>query len=318
MSAFVLAPRYGDPEVIEVGDRQVPPPQPGRVVIGMRAAGVNPADGKQIAGAFGRDESRLPIRPGSEVAGVVLAVGEDATGPDGPIAVGDEVLAYRVIGGWAAEVIARSVNVFSKPERLSFPEAACLLLAGTTAAHLVEAADVHEGDVVLVHGASGGVGVLAVQLAALRGARVLGTAGAGNLELVREHGGEPVQYGPGLQDRVEALAPGGITVALDCAGTDEALAVSLALLPDPARLAAIVNLAAVAAAGGRALGNGPGADPGTAFRDGVRGELVRLAGEGRLRVPVAATFPLEGAADALRFLETAHAGGKIALVSAAG
>jgi NADPH2:quinone reductase len=314
MSAYVLAPRFGGPEVLEVGERTVPAPEPGRVVIRVSAAGVNPADAKQIRGAFGRDESKLPLRPGSEVAGVITAVGENADAPGGSLRVGDAVIAYRVIGGWAEEVTARATNVFVKPAALSFPEAANLLLAGTTAAHMVAATEVGPGDVVLVHGASGGVGTLAVQLAALRGARVIGTAGARNLDLVRGLGAGAVEYGPGLLDRVRAVAPEGVTVALDCVGTDEALAVSLAVLPDPSRLAALVNFRAVTAAGGRALGNGPGADPGTAFREAARGDLVRLAGEGRLRVPVARTFPLREAGAALEHLATAHPGGKLALV----
>jgi NADPH2:quinone reductase len=319
MSAFVLAPRYGGPEVLELGERRVSPPEAGRVVIRVAAAGVNRADAKQIAGVFGRDEAKLPLRPGSEIAGVITAVGADAESAGaepagGPFRVGDEVLAYRVIGGWAEEVTARSANVFRKPPALPFAEAANLLLVGTTAAHLVQATEIAPGDVVLVHGASGGVGALAVQLAVLRGARVIGTAAEANLDRVRALGAVAVAYGPGLLDRVRSLAPAGVTVALDTAGTDEALTTSIALLPHPGRLATIVDFARVRAAGGMALGNGPGADPGTALRDAARAELVRLAGEGRIHVPVARTFPLAEAAAALEHLATAHAGGKLALL----
>ncbi len=310
MSRQVIAPAYGGPEVLVVNERDVPPPGEGRVLIRVRAAGVNPSDAKQIAGRFGRDDARLPIRPGNEVAGEVTAVGEGAD----PQLLGKEVVAYRVIGGWADEVVARADNVFPKPGALSFPAVANLLLAGTAAAHLVEATGVGAGDVVLVHGASGGVGVLAIQLARIAGARVIGTSSPGNAPLVAELGAEPVAYGEGLADRVRAVAPEGVTAALDCVGTDEALAVSLELLPDPARLATLVNFGPVLAAGGKALGSGPGADAGSEFRAAARERLVRLADEGALRVPVARTFPLVDAVAALEFLASAHAGGSLALV----
>jgi NADPH:quinone reductase-like Zn-dependent oxidoreductase len=314
MSRQVIAPRYGGPEVLEIHDRAVAPPAAGRVLIRMHAAGVNPADAKQVAGRFGDDPAKLPVRPGSEVAGVVAAVGQDAVGPDGPWEVGQEVVAYRVIGGWADEVIARADNVFPKPRPLSVAAAANLLLAGTAAAHLLEATGVTAGDVVLVHGASGGVGTLAVQLARLAGARVLGTTSDRNADLVRRLGAEPVRYGDGLADRVRALTPNGVDAALDCVGTDEAVSSSIALLSDPGRLATIVAFEAVLAAGGKALGAGPGADPGTAFRAAARTRLVALADEGRLEVPVAATVPLAEAADALRTLAHGHPGGTLALV----
>jgi NADPH2:quinone reductase len=314
MSRQVVAPRYGGPEVLEIREREVAPPAAGRVLIRMRAAGVNPADAKQVAGRFGDDPAKLPVRPGSEVAGVVAAVGDDARGPGGPIRVGQEVVAYRVIGGWADEVVAKADNVFPRPAPLPFAAAANLLLAGTTAAHLVDATGVGEGDVVLVHGASGGVGTLAVQLARLTGASVIGTTSDRNADLVRRLGAEPVRYGDGLAERVRTLAPGGIDVALDCAGTDEAVRVSVTLLADPGRLATIVAFEAVLAAGGKALGSGPGADPGTAFRNAARTRLIALAGEGRLDVPVAATVPLADAAEALRILARDRPGGTLALV----
>lgn len=312
MSRQVIAPRYGEPEVLEIRDRDVPTPGAGRVLIRVRAAGVNPADAKQIAGRFGDDPAKLPLRPGSEVAGVVTAVGEGGAG--GPIEVGQEVVAYRVVGGWADHVIAKAENVFPKPAPLSFPAAANLLLAGTAAGHLVQATGVRDGDVVLVHGASGGVGTLVVQLARLAGARVIGTTSDHQADLVRRLGAEPVRYGDGLLERVRALAPQGVDAALDCVGTAEAVAASLALLQDPGRLATLVAFEPVLAAGGKALGTGPGADPGTAVRGAARARLIALAEDGRIEVPVAATVPLDRAADALRTLAEGHPGGKLALV----
>ena len=183
-----------------------------------------------------------------------------------------------------------------------------------TAAHALAAAGVGAGDVVLVHGASGGVGQMAVQLGVARGARVIGTASPANHDLLRELGAEPVAYGDGLADRVRALAPEGVDAALDLVGSDEALAVSLELVGDRDRIATIANFTDGPAAGIKVLGGGPGADPGTEVRQAARGELVELAGSGALRVTVAATYPLEEVADAHRLSESGRAAGKIVLL----
>ena len=151
----------------------------------------------------------------------------------------------------------------------------------------------------LVHGASGGVGLYAVQLARLRGARVIATAGERNHDLLRELGAEPVAYGDGLLDRVRALAPDGVDAALDLIGNDEAMDVSLALV-DRDRIATIANFARGPQEGVKLLGGGPGADAGDELRAAARPELARLAGSGELRVLVAATYPLDDAADAHR------------------
>jgi NADPH:quinone reductase-like Zn-dependent oxidoreductase len=105
MSEAAVARAYGGPEVLSVIDVAVAEPGPGRVRIEVRAAGVNPFDHKMYSGAFGTDPANLPMRLGAEAAGVVTAVGADATGPAGPIQIGDEVIAYRAPGAYAAELI---------------------------------------------------------------------------------------------------------------------------------------------------------------------------------------------------------------------
>ncbi len=313
MVTSVVAPEYGGPEVLRVIEEALPNPGPGEVRIRVRAAGLNPADAKRIRGSFGRGQ-QPPIRPGSEVSGIVTAVGEQASGPSGPIAVGDEVVAYRVAGGLASEVNAPASSVLPKPDSLGWDEAAGLLLTGGTAYHLLEATGVSEVDTVLIHGASGSVGLLAAQLAAQRGARVIGTAGALNHDLLRRFGIEPVAYGPGLIERVNAMAPAGIDVALDTVGTDEAIDVSVALVADRGRIATIAAFQRAGEIGGiRILGSGPGADPGTELRSAARLELLRLAGEGRLVVVLGPSFPLAAAAEAFALVESGHAGGKIVL-----
>jgi NADPH:quinone reductase len=314
VTRVVLATRYGGPEVLSVVDEPVREPGPGEARVAVRAAGVNPADWKSYGGAFGTDPARLPRRLGSEVAGVVTAAGPDAVGPAGPLAVGDEVIGFRVTGGYAADVVVPASALVPKPASLGWEEAAGLMLAGATAVHALTAAGVGEGDTVLVHGAAGGVGLMAVQLAVLRGARVIGTVGGDGADLVRRLGGEPVRYGTGLADRVRELAPGGVTAAVDTVGTDEAVDVSLELVPERRRIASTAAFARGAAEGLSLLGSGPGADPGTALRDAARTELAALAGDGRLEVVVAGTYPLEDVAAAHRAGMAGHTHGKLALI----
>lgn len=176
MTKVLVASAYGSPEVLSVIDEAIPAPGPGQVAIAVRAAGVNPIDYKVYSGQFGTDPANLPLRLGSEAAGVVTAVGGDAIGPAGPIQVGDEVIAYRVSGAYAAELVAPASSVVPKPASLSWEQAGALMAAGATAVHVLEAVSVTEGETVLIHGAAGGVGLLAVQLAAARGATVLGMA----------------------------------------------------------------------------------------------------------------------------------------------
>ena len=314
MPSVVLATAYGGPEVLSIADEPVPPPGPGEARIEVRAAGVNPIDWKAYSGMFGADPARLPIRLGSEAAGVVTATGPDAIGPAGPISVGDEVIAFRASGAYAAELVAPAQALVPRPPALDWAQAAGLMLTGVTAWHLLAATGVHEGDTVLIHGASGGVGVMAVQLAAARGARVVATASPQRHGFLRGLGAVPVAYGDGLAERATAAAPDGFDAALDLIGTDEAVDVSLALVPDRDRIATIAAFARAPKAGIKLLGGAPGADPGTEIRDAARLELVRLAQDKKLQVFVSQVFPLAEVADAHRAIMTGHATGKIVLI----
>ncbi len=314
MPSVVLATAYGGPEVLSIADEPVPPPGPGEARIEVRAAGVNPIDWKAYSGMFGTDPARLPIRLGSEAAGVVTATGPDAIGPAGPISVGDEVIAYRASGAYAAELVAPGQALVPRPPALDWAQAAGLMLTGVTAWHLLAATGVHEGDTVLIHGASGGVGVMAVQLATARGARVVATASPQRHGFLSGLGAVPVAYGDGLAERATAAAPDGFDVALDLIGTDEAVDVSLALVPDRDRIATIAAFARAPKAGIKTLGGAPGADPGTEIRDAARLELARLAQDKKLQVFVSQVFPLAEVADAHRAIMTSHATGKIVLI----
>jgi NADPH:quinone reductase-like Zn-dependent oxidoreductase len=314
MSEAVVASAYGGPEVLSTIDESVPEPGPGQVKIAVRAAGVNPIDYKVYSGAFGADPANLPLRLGNEAAGVVTAVGADATGPAGSIRVGDEVIAYRASGAYAAELLVPASSVVPKPAGLSWEQAGALMAVGVTAVHVLEAIGVRAGESVLIHGAAGGVGLMAVQLAVARGATVLGTASGAKHDLLRELGAIPITYGPGLADRVRVAAPEGVDAAADLVGTDEAVDVSLELVPDRSRIATIASFAYGAKAGIKLLGGGPGADPGTDIRASARLQLTEDAEAGRLRVLIAARYPLHEAAAAHRAIMTGHTSGKIVLV----
>ncbi|WP_371667167.1 NADP-dependent oxidoreductase [Streptomyces sp. NBC_00289] len=314
MSVVVVASAYGGPEVLSVIDEPVQEPGPGQVRIAVRAAGVNPFDHKVYSGALGTDPANLPLRLGSEAAGVVTAVGAGAAGPAGPVEVGDEVIAYRASGAYAADLVVPASSVVPKPAGLSWEQAGGLLAVGATAVHVLEAIGLRKGESVLVHGAAGGVGLTAVQLAVARGATVLATASPAKHDLLRDLGAIPIAYGPGLADRVRAAAPGGVHAAADLVGTDEAVDVSVELVADRSRIATIAGFGRGAQAGIKLLGGGPGADPGTDVRAAARLQLTEAAAAGRLRVLVAGSYPLSEAAAAHRQIMTGHTSGKIVLV----
>jgi NADPH:quinone reductase len=312
MTTRWVATAFGDLDVLELVDVVVPDPGPGEVTIAVRAAGMNPADYKRFAKGPANDPSALPHPVGFEVSGVLTALGPDTAIGSGGGAVGDEVLAFRIAGGYAEEVTVAASAVFAKPPSLDHPAAANLLLAGATGAEMLHVTAARAGDTVVVHGASGAVGVSVLQQARELGVRCVGTASERNFDLVRRFGGEPVAYGDGLADRLRAVAPGGYAAALDTVGTDEAVDVSLELVADRQRIVTIAAHARAQRAGFPAIG---GMNPSSmVFRDEVRPRLIALAADGRLVVPVARTFPLAAAPEALALLRTGHPGGKLALV----
>ena len=319
MPRVVRPTAYGTPDVLAVTEVPTPRAATGEVVVQVRAAGVNPIDWKVYSGAFHTvDDSHKDAAGvaasmpsiGLECAGVVCEVGADVT----DVQVGDEVIVYPVTAAYADYVTAPASSVLAKPAGLGWAEAGSLLLTGTTAVHALHAAGVGAGDTVLIHGGAGGVGLMAVQLAVAAGATVIATAAESNHTLVRELGAIPVVYGPGLADRVRAAAPQGVSAAVDFAGTDEALDVSLELVADRARIASITGSPRRATAGIKLLGYGPGQDAGTESRAAARRELVERAGSGALRVVVNSTFALAEAAKAHEIGLAGHAPGKLVLV----
>jgi NADPH:quinone reductase-like Zn-dependent oxidoreductase len=306
----VVATGYGGPEVLAVQDISLPPlPEKRQVIIDVKAAGTNPIDYKLYSGDFGTDPGALPMPLGVEIAGVVAEVGSGTSGFTGPLQIGDSVLATGVRGGYADRLIVDAEDVGHKPATMTFEQAAGLLAAGTTAWHLLATTNVGEGDTVLIHGAGGGVGLLAVQLAVARGARVIGTASHARHEQLRHFGAVPVEYGPGLAETVRA--EGAVDAALDLVGTDEALDTSVELVADRGRIATIAGFARAAELGIAAL---TGDGDGEGVRAAARPKLVELAAGAQLQVFVDRVFSLADAADAHRYLQKGHARGKVVLV----
>lgn len=305
-----VAKEFGGPEVLEEVLVDLPEPKPGRVTVRVRAAGMNPADHKHFA--RGQDPKLLPLTIGSEVAGVIAALGPGTEIASGGGTVGDEVVAFRVSGGYSSALDVSAADVFAKPPDLTFPQAANLLLVGTTAAETLRVVAVAAGETVLVHGAAGGVGTSVVQQAVDLGATVIGTASERDFDALRAFGALPVQYGPGLEERVRRAAPGEVDAAIDTVGVDEAIDVSLALVPDRRRIVSTAAFGRVKRDGFQIVGAAnPHSGP---FRAAAREPILDLAARGKLTVPIWRTFPLSEAPRAVEALQGQHPSGKLALV----
>jgi NADPH:quinone reductase len=306
-----VATDFGGPEVLEKRTVDLGPPGPGEVTIDVRAVGMNPADYKHFGP--GQDRGLLPLTLGYEVAGTVSALGSGSVLASGGGTVGDEVVAFQVVGAYASAITVKASEVFAKPPALDFPQAANLLLVGTTASEMLHVTNVGRGDVLLLHGAAGAVGTSVLQQARLLGAQVVGTAGPENFDAVRRYGGIPVEYGEGLEKGARAAAPGAFTAALDTVGSDEAIDVSLALVGDRQR---IVTIAAPVRAKADHIiligASNPASGP---YRASQRARLLQLAADGHLEVPIGATFALDDAPAALSALMGRHPYGKLALVA---
>lgn len=310
MTRIVTPTGFGGPEVLALTEIDTPQPGAGEVRIAVRAVGVNAIDWKIYSGSFG-DSPDLLKASGNEASGVVDAIGD---GVDG-WTVGDDVIVYPIDGNaYADQLVVPASSLTAKPGALPFEVAAAVPVAGGTGTQAVEAAGVSTGDTVLVHGAAGGVGSLTVQLARRRGARVVGTASAANHEFLRSLGVEPVVYGPGLADRVRALAPDGVDAAIDTVGSDEALETSIELVPDRRRIITIVAMQRAGELGITAIGGGPGADPGTQLRRASVAVVAAQVADGSLTIPVARTYPLSETARAHRDSLGGHTRGKLVVV----
>jgi NADPH:quinone reductase len=306
-----LAKDFGGPEVLHEVAVDLPNPRAGEVAVEVRACGMNPADYKHFGP--GQDTRLLPLTVGYEVAGVIAALGQNTEIASGGGAVGDEVVVFQITDGYSTAVNAPAADVFAKPPTLSFPQAANLLLVGTTAAETLHVIDVSAGETLLVHGAAGAVGTSVVQQAKLLGADVIGTASERDFEALDALGATPVRYGQGLEERVRQSAPQGIDAAIDTVGVDEAIDVSLALAKDRQRIVSTAAFGRSKRDGFQIVGAAnPNSRP---FRAAARARILELAAQGKLTVPIGQTFPLGEAPAAVRALRGEHPYGKLALVA---
>jgi NADPH:quinone reductase-like Zn-dependent oxidoreductase len=296
--------QFGGPEVLELVELPDPEPGPGQIRVAVRATGVNPIDWKVRSGAMGGD---LPKRTGQEVAGVVDKLGVGVTG----VEVGESVFGAAAGGGGAAE-LALVESYARMPAGLDFAGAAALPVAVETAVRTLDVLDVGEGQTIVINGASGSVGISAVQCARARGARVIGTASAANQDYVRQFGAEPTTYGDGLVERVRALASDGVDRALDASGGGM-LPALVELTGSPERVVTIADYAGAEQTGVTFSGG-----TGTERAWHALADVAQLVEEGRFRLPVAQTFPLADIAEAHRISESGHPRGKLVLIVSEG
>ncbi|MDT0567141.1 NADP-dependent oxidoreductase [Streptomyces sp. DSM 3412] len=295
----ILFDRFGGTEVLREADVEVPQPGPGQIRVRVKAAGLNALDGKIRSGAMeAKFPTPLPAIPGGELAGVVDALGEGVR----DVQVGDEVLGWSDTGSYAQYALATTVA--PKPVGLDWQDAAALPTAGATAERVLDLLGVVAAETVLMHGAAGAVGTLAVQLATARGARVIGTAGAANQDYLTALGATATLYGEGLVERVRALAPDGVDAVFDVAGKG-ALEDSITLRGGTERIVTIADFSAYQ------LGITFSSAPRERSAAGLAA-LAQDAATGKVVTTVTA-YPLAQAATAQQVSDAGHGRGKIVL-----
>lgn len=299
---------YGPVGVLDVRDVPVPEPGPGEVLVRVKAVGINPGEAKIRDGSLHeRWPATFPSGQGSDFAGVVERPGPGVTA----VAPGDEVIGWVDTRSSQAEyVVAEAANLAARPAGLPWEVAGAIPVAGFTAWAMVRAAGVKPGDTVVVSGAVGGVGAIAVQLARRAGATVIGLAGPSNHDWLRRHDVIPVAYGDGVAGRIRDAVPAdsGIDAFLDTYGGDY---VEMALNDfgvSPERIDTIVRFDAAEKYGVKVDGNAAGASAGTLS------ELAALAAAKELEIPLAHTFPLSEVRAAYAQLARGHGRGKIVLI----
>jgi NADPH:quinone reductase-like Zn-dependent oxidoreductase len=305
MMKAVVAHEYGAPEVLKFEEVPRPEPKEDEALVRVIASGVNPADPLTLSGKYAREfGTHLPLIPGYDIAGVVEKTGAKVT----KLKAGDAVYGYPTFGGgWAEYVTVRQWEVAAKPKTLNSAEAAAVPMGALTAWQaLVDTAQLHPGQTILVHGGSGGVGGFAVQIAKARGARVIATASTANQDLLKQLGADvAIDY---TKTRFEDVAKD-VDAVLDPVGK-ETLARSYGVLKK----------------GGIVMSLVARPDPVELEKRGIRGaaisvhpdaedlaEIARLIDAGKIKPVVTEVLPLSEAIAAQRQAETHHTRGKLVL-----
>ncbi|WP_410609476.1 NADP-dependent oxidoreductase [Amycolatopsis sp. lyj-109] len=301
--------RYGGVDVLQVADVPSPAPGPGQALVRVEAAGLNPGEAHTRAGHMQAVYSvTFPTGQGHDLAGTVVSVGEGVT----EVAAGDDVIGWvDPLSSQAEYVVTEADHLVPKPAGVPWDVAGALASAGFTAWAAVRAVEPAAGDTVVVAGAAGGVGSIAVQLAVRAGATVIGLAGADNHKWLSAHGVTPVTYGPGVADRIRAAAAyGRVDAFIDTQGADYVEIALDDLGVAPGRFDTIVRFDAVQTHGVKFEGYEAGVSAGAA----VLAELADLIAAGDLEIPIAATYPLAEVRTAFDHLEGGHVRGKIVLL----
>lgn len=313
MTRVVQYESFGGPEVLEVVEVPTPKPGDGEVLVDVKAVGVNPIDRKLRSGARASAPLTGPRRIGSDAAGTVAELGTGVSG----WAVGDEVIVRGAHGAYASQLIASAAQLVRKPASISWAQAAAIGVPVSTAYQSLKSLGVTESTTVLIHAGSGAVGTAAIQFATAWGATVIATGSEKSQERMRELGAIPTTYGPGLVDRVRALAPGGIDLVLDVAGTEEALDASFELVADRSKIGTVVAGARAAELGIRAWAGGNPV-PLTAEEQALRVEsfavVADLLNRGEFEIEVSRTYPLDDVVAATRDAESGAVTGKVVLI----
>ena len=295
---------YGGIDVLKVVDVPRPVPGAGQVLVQVKAAGINPGEAKIRDGLMDALwPATFPSGEGSDLAGIVAEAGPGVTN----FSAADEVIGWTDNRASQAQyVVVEAQHLTAKPAGVPWEVAGALFVAGVTAWAAVRAVNLTGGDTVVVSGAAGGVGSLAVQLARRAGASVIGLASEAHFQWLAGHGVVPVAYGDGVAERIRQAA-GKVDAFIDTYGA-EYVELALELGVEPSRIDTIANFEAVARFGVKGDGSAAGSSA------SVLAELATLIAAGELEVPIAATFPLDQVQDAYRRLAEGHLLGKIVLL----
>ncbi len=302
MSSAVRFDTYGPVDVLKVTEVERPVPGHGHVLVRVRAAGINLGEAKTREGLMKEVwPTAFPSGQGSDLAGIVEELGEGVA----RVAVGDEVIGFSDNRASHAELaLVQQDHLVPRPENVPWEQAGAVFVAGTSAYATVRAVALSEGDTVVISAAAGGVGTIAVQLARLKGARVIGLASEPRHQWLADHGAIPVSYGEGVTERIRQIGP--IDAFIDGYGQGY-VELALELGVQPERIDTIVDPAAVEKYGVKFEGHA------VAGNVAVLAEVVQLMKAGKLEIPIANTYPLSDVQAAYRELESGHLLGKIVL-----